>query len=122
MYPNELKIEVEEYKKLVHKLKPNHVFVLVEEAHADVIGTTKFPEFAVDWFESSAEHQSRWFNPAVYVCNWRPSGGSECSVPKTAIPILSTYSHLREGISEIRREYLKSFPNKLIEEAGKRSH
>jgi len=97
------------YEKCVEKLNQQHFFVLVEEAHDYVLGTTKFLERAVAWFEEQAPNQSRWFNPAVYVCNYRPRSKGEDSVPNSAVPILSTYHHLRDGISKLRSLYEKKF-------------
>jgi len=105
--------------KQLDELKSNHFFVLVEEAHGYVLGTTKFAVKAVNWYLKTP--QSRWNNPAVYVCNYRPKDRGECSVPITAVPILSTYNHLREGISILRKVYLKRFPNELIKKAGESS-
>jgi len=112
---------IDRYKNLVSRLKVDHFFVLVEEAHGYVLGTTKSVSKAIDWYLDAVKQQWRWFNPAVYVCNYRPVDKGEESVPKSAIPVLSSYSYLKEGISEIREEYLKKFPLREVREAGKES-
>jgi len=114
-------LDLKHYLTQIDHIRNKHFFVLVEEAHDYVLGTTKFTYKAVSWYLEAVKQQHRWFNPAIYVCSYRPKDQGECSVPKSAVPILSSYSHLRNGISVIRAKYLDRFPNKFIEKAAKES-
>jgi len=104
-------------------LKDKHYFLLVEEAYGYVLRTTSNAERAVKWYLESVELQTRWFNPAIYVSNARRSRRkSECNIPRDAIPVLSSYSYLRQNVSILRDEYLKRFPeNEALKKAAGKS-
>jgi len=107
--------DIKHLLQAVQQLNERHVFLLVEEAEGDVLGSTKDLEEAVEWYLQAVEHQSRWFNPAVYACNKPVDGYLE---DENAVPLLTSYHYLTsENLAIVRDAYLSRFPTNLLTRA-----